>query len=47
MPNVGRQVRQLSERTGGSSYITPVRVAAAEPNINSQLFPEKATPVYD
>jgi hypothetical protein len=47
MRNVGRHLRQVSERTGGSSYITPVRVAAAESNINSQIFPEKATPVYD
>jgi hypothetical protein len=36
-------VRQVSERTDGSSDITPVRVAAAERNINSQIFPEQAT----
>ncbi len=27
MPNAGQQVRQVSEHTVGSSYITPVRVA--------------------
>jgi hypothetical protein len=33
----------VSERTDGSSDITTVRVSAAEPNINSQIFPEQAT----
>jgi hypothetical protein len=33
----------VSERTAGSSDITTVRVAAAQPNINSQISPQKAT----